>query len=496
MTAKTLMILGTMSSAGKSLLVTGLCRLYARRGIRVCPFKAQNMSNNAAVCSGGEIGRAQAVQAYASGIEPYVDMNPILLKPEADSRSQVVIHGKVLDTLSAGDYYSRRQNLWQSVTESIDRLKEKYDLLILEGAGSPAEINLRKNDVVNLAAARYASAPCLLAGDIDRGGVFAQLLGTLWLLDDEDNRLIRGLIVNKFRGDANLFSDGIRMLEEKSGRPVIGVVPFIHSHGMAEEDAAVITHSKASNPEKDIAVIHLPHISNFDDLDPLQLEEGVNLHFTGSVDQLINPAAIIIPGSKSTISDMQWLKENGLSQRICELAAGGTAVVGICGGYQILGKEITDEQGVESNLMSIEGLGLLPVTTTLLPTKTTTRSQASILAGTFLQGICGQPVSGYEIHTGQTRSIRPLFEIKSRENNPVNEPDGSISENGRIWGTYLHGIFENDNLRTAWLESLNTRSSGKNFKAARSASYDRLADVLESSLNMPQLDAIIEEGVQ
>lgn len=496
MTAKSLMVLGTMSSAGKSLLVTGLCRLFARRGVRVAPFKAQNMSNNAAVCSGGEIGRAQAVQAYAAGVEPHVDMNPILLKPEADSHSQVILHGQVWKSLSAGDYYSHRQELWRSVTESIDRLKSHYELIIMEGAGSPAEINLKQNDIVNLAAARYASVPCLLAGNIDRGGVFAQLLGTLWLLGEEDNRYIRGLIVNKFRGDLNLFKEGIRLLEEKSGRPVVGVVPYIKAHEMPEEDAAPITHSTALNPEKDVAVIHLPHISNFDDLDPLRMEKAISLHFVDRVEQLANPAAIIIPGSKSTASDMRWLNDTGLARRVGELAGNGTAVAGLCGGYQILGKEIRDEQGIESGHDSTEGLGLLPVISIMDTVKTITHSQATVASDKgFLKGITGKTISGYEIHMGKTRTAQPMFQITSREDKTVTEPDGFITENGRIWGTYIHGIFENDEFRKAWLDSINIKSTVSNFRHERAAAYDRLADVLESSLHLSMLDSIINTGV-
>ena len=497
MAAKTIMVLGSMSSAGKSLLVTGLCRLYARRGVRVAPFKAQNMSNNAAVCAGGEIGRAQAAQAHAAGIEPTVEMNPILLKPEGDARSQVVVRGQIWDSISAGDYYARRSGLWQVVTDSIDRLRDQYELIILEGAGSPAELNLRRNDLVNLAAARYAGAPCLLVGDIDRGGVFAQLLGTTWLLDKADRDLIRGFVANKFRGDRALFADGIQILEERGGIPVLGVVPYLKDHGIADEDAALLDeHSTLKTGALDVAVIHLPHISNFDDLDPLAAEPQVGLRFVRRPDQLGSPAAVILPGTKNTLEDLQWLHHSGLAQAIRQLAAGGCAVAGLCGGFQMLGAEVIDSQAVESGLSSVTGLGLLPAVTHFENQKTVTRSRAQILAGNgFLSSLKGSLISGYEIHMGQTSSDAPLAEVVHREASPVSSPDGSCSADGRVWGSYLHGIFDNDAFRAAWLYSLGAVANPIPFVARRAAAYDRLADVLEMALNCPLLDQIIEKGL-
>jgi adenosylcobyric acid synthase len=497
MTAKTIMVLGSMSSAGKSLLVTGLCRLYARRGWRVAPFKAQNMSNNAAVCSGGEIGRAQAAQAHAAGIEPTVEMNPILLKPEADSRSQVIVHGQVWDSLSAKDYYARRSHLWQTVTQSLDKLKASFDLVIMEGAGSPAEINLRKNDIVNLAAAQYAQAPCLLVGDIDRGGVFAQLLGTLWLLEEADHRMIKGLVVNKFRGDLRLFTDGVQVLEQRGGVPVIGVVPYLKDHGIAEEDAAGIGETINVHPgAAQIAVIHLPHISNFDDVDPLISESQIQVRYVHRVAQLGIPAAVILPGTKNTLEDLLWLHESGLAEAIRSLAASGTAVVGFCGGFQMLGERVIDENHIESELSHIPGLGLLAGVTRMELRKTVTRSSACILSNHgFLAGLQGQTIHGYEIHMGQTASLHSLCQINSRESLPVQAMDGACSEDGRIWGTYLHGILDNDNLRMAWLDSLGISPSPIPFTLRRSQAYDRLADVLETALDMTHLDQIITEGV-
>lgn len=347
MSARTLMVLGSMSSVGKSLLVTGLCRLFARRGRKVAPFKAQNMSNNAAVCAGGEIGRAQAVQAFAAGIEPHVDMNPVLLKPEADSRSQVILRGQVWQTLQAREYYRSMDEVWNTVKSSLDRLRNQYDLIILEGAGSPAELNLQERDIVNMNMARYAQAPCLLIGDVDRGGVFAQLLGTLKLLEEEEPKYIRGLVVNKFRGDAQLFSDGVRILEQRSGLPVLGVVPFIKNLNIADEDATVLDQvSYDDTNEFDITVIHLPHISNFDDFDPLRFEPAVNLRFVNRLELLGRPNVIILPGSKNTIGDLVWLRKIGFAAAIQRMAKNGVAVVGICGGYQMMGKNVQDDHQI------------------------------------------------------------------------------------------------------------------------------------------------------
>ena len=497
MSARTLMVLGSMSSVGKSLLVTGLCRLFARRGWRVAPFKAQNMSNNAAVCSGGEIGRAQAVQAFAAGIEPSVDMNPVLLKPEADSRSQVILRGKVWQTFHARDYYRSMEAVWGEVIGSLDRLRGDYELVIMEGAGSAAELNLRDRDIVNLRAARYAQAPCLLVGDVDRGGVFAQLLGTLALLDEDDRKLVRALVVNKFRGDADLFTDGVRILEDHSGLPVLGVVPYLKDHLIADEDAAGLDQSLTErNGDVDIAVIHLPHISNFDDFDPLRLESAVNLRFVSRPETLGSPHAVILPGSKNTIGDMTWLRENGFAALILRLAEAGVPVVGICGGYQMLGRRVMDDQGVESSKESEEGLGLLPVETHLDPVKTVTRSKARVAGSNgFLKDLQGQMLQGYEIHLGSSRPQRPLLEIFQQEGQPVHLMDGACSEDGRIWGCHLHGLFENDVFRNAWLESMGVKPDQLSFRETRRQSYDRLADVLESTLDLGILERIIVEGV-
>ena len=353
MAGKVLMIQGASSSVGKSLLVTALCRLFAQRGVRVAPFKAQNMSNNAAVCvDGAEIGRSQAVQATAAGIEPTAEMNPILLKPEGNARSQVIVMGRPWRTLLAGEYYQHKAELWPVVTTALDRLRAAYELVVIEGAGSPAELNLHATDIVNMAVARYARSPVLLVGDIDRGGVFAQLLGTLWLLPPAEQALVRALVVNKFRGDLRLFAEGVRILEARSALPVLGVVPFVPNLYIPEEDSAsldeVAEMPSAGMAEIDIAVIRLPRLANFDDFSPLAAEEGIRLRYVHSCTTLGQPHAVILPGTKSTIADLVWLQEQGLAQAIRDLGAAGTAVAGICGGYQMLGGNILDPQGVES----------------------------------------------------------------------------------------------------------------------------------------------------
>lgn len=496
--ARVLMIQGASSSAGKSLLVTALCRVYARRGRRVAPFKAQNMSNNAAACAGGEIGRAQAAQALAAGIEPSVDMNPILIKPEADRRSQVVVLGQAWRTLSAGEYYRHKGELWATVTASLDRLRADHDLVLIEGAGSPAELNLMAGDIVNMAVAKYAAAPVLLVGDVDRGGIFAQLLGTQSLLDPDERAHLKGFIVNKFRGDPRLFDDGLRILEERSGLPVLGVVPYLPDPGLAAEDAVALEAPAASNGcaasgGLDIAVIRLPRISNFDDFDPLALEPGVRLRFVDSPETLGRPRAIILPGTKSTLADLAWLHERGLSAAIGALARRGVAVAGVCGGYQMLGQAVHDPERTESDRESLAGLGLLPVETVFAGRKAVFRSRARILGGGgFLAELRGQTVEGYEIHMGRTApSAAPVVEIVERAGELVSLLDGAASADGRIFGLYLHGLFDNDNFRRAWLASLGVAGAGQNFRQTQQAAFDRLADAVEAALDMERLEAIL-----
>lgn len=499
MTAKVLMIQGSSSSVGKSLLVTALCRIYARRGIKVVPFKAQNMSNNAAVCAdGGEIGRAQALQAAAAGIAPTTDLNPVLIKPEADSRSQVILNGRPWHTLEARTYYEKKSILWEHVTTALNRLRNEYELVIAEGAGSPAELNLKRGDIVNMAVARYANAPVLLIGDIDRGGIFAQLLGTFWLLEPDERDLLRGFIVNKFRGDLSLFRDGIQILEERGMIPVLGVIPYLRGLSLPDEDAvsvevASLSTQPASTSQTDIAVLALPRISNFDDFDPLRAEPGVHIRHVDSAGGLGKPHAIIIPGTKSTVADLDWLRQTGLAETLIQFARAGGAVVGICGGYQMLGRTIHDPFHVESQNHSTEGLGLLPVETTFVRQKATYQVRAKILHFASFASLAGEFVGGYEIHAGKTQSRTHWLEISSRNGERVKVPDGGVSSNGKVWGCYLHGLFHNDSFRHAWLKSLGWQGDISSQTVRLEESLETLANAVEGSLNMKLLEAILWE---
>ncbi len=491
------MIQGTSSSVGKSLLVAGLCHLFARRGVKVTPFKAQNMSNNAAVCpDGSEIGRAQAVQALACGLEPHVDMNPVLIKPEADSRAQVVVMGRPWKTLDAREYYPKKDILWKEVTGALDRLRAQYELVIIEGAGSAAELNLRNGDIVNMAVASYADAPVLLAGDIDRGGIFAQLIGTVWLLEPEERERVKGLIVNKFRGDISLFSDGVHILEEKSRVPVLGVVPYLHDLFIPEEDAVALENPFAKPVSFDealeIVVVHLPRIANFDDFDPLAREPGVRVRYVDDPGQIGAPAAMIIPGTKSTVNDLAWLRSRGFDRAIREYAQKGGAVVGICGGYQMLGKVIRDPMHVESKLDSLPGLGLLTIETVFAGDKATHQANAQLHNGPgWFAELEGQTVTGYEIHMGRTQGMSPFLELTERNGQSVQVADGATSKDGKIWGCYLHGLFANENFRRAWLADLGWKGNRASETANPfAASLARLADTLEASLNMNLLERI------
>ena len=496
MAARVLMIQGTSSSVGKSLLVTALCRLFARRGVRVAPFKAQNMSNNAAVCAdGAEIGRSQAVQAAAAGIAPSAEMNPILLKPEGGSRTQVIAMGRARRTVAAREYGQYKDELWPLVTSALDHLRARYDLVVIEGAGSPVELNLRTRDLVNMAVARYAQAPVLLVGDIACGGIFAQLLGTLWLFTPEEQTLVQGLVVNKFRGDLAFFHEGIRILEERSALPVLGVIPFVPDLRLPEEDAAALdTPVTPEHGNVDIAVIRLPHIANFDDFAPLAAEQGVTVRYVSSPATLGRPHAVILPGTKSTIADLLWLREQGLEQAIQHLAPAGTVVVGICGGYQMLGRRIQDPLGVESALPEVAGLALLSVDTVFEPVKATHQAEARVLGGPgWLAALQNQAIQGYEIHMGRTTSQQPWLEISRRNGMRLAVADGAVTATGKIWGCYLHGLFTNASLRRAWLTSLGWHGEPEQTSASlhMQAMLDTVASHVEASLDMGRLEAII-----
>jgi adenosylcobyric acid synthase len=513
MTAKTLMVMGTSSSVGKSLLVAALCRIFARRGVRVAPFKAQNMSNNAAVCAcGAEIGRAQAVQARAAGLEPCADMNPVLLKPEGHTRAQVIVLGKPWETLAASRYLERKTALWSVVTAALDRLRARFELIVIEGAGSPVELNLKDADIVNMAVARHANSPVLLVGDIDKGGIFAQLLGTLWLLAPDERALVRGLVVNKFRGDASLFTDGLRILENRGDVPVLGVIPFLSDLAIPEEDAVALEtvsttrhtslltpHSSLLTPSfLDIAILRLPHIANFDDFDPLAGEPGVRIRYLSNAADLGRPHALMVPGTKSTMADLNWLREQGFDREIQRLAGEGAAIVGICGGFQMLGHTLSDPEQVESPVQVMPGLGLLPLETSFVSAKITRRVLARVAAGPgWFGSVSGQPVQGYEIHMGRSVGGRPWLEIESPSGRGPARRDGAASADGKIWGCYLHGLFANATFCRAWLRSLRDAENSERAAVASSPSssldgaLDHLADAVETALDMKQLQEIL-----
>ena len=445
MTANVIMVQGSSSSAGKSMLVTALCRIFSRRGVRVAPFKAQNMSNNAAVCPDGcEIGRSQAVQAVAAGLATTAQMNPVLLKPEGNAQSQVIAMGRPWRRATAGEYYRHKAELWPLVTQALDELRDTHELVVIEGAGSPAELNLRRGDIVNMAVARYAQAPVLLVGDIDRGGIFAQLLGTVWLLEPEERNLVRGLVVNKFRGDMRLFDEGVRILETRGEVPVLGVIPYMADIAIPEEDSATLDAALAPDVRQatdiDIAVIRLPRIANFDDFAPLAAESGVNVRYVSSRAALGRPHAVILPGTKSTIDDLMWLRQQRLDGAILEMAERGAAVVGICGGYQMLGRSIHDPDHVEASVDETDALGLLPIATRFDAIKATHQIEARLLGGPgWFNSLAGDRIRGYEIHMGQTESPQPWLQIAARGGQATQFNDGAARADGKVWGCYIHG---------------------------------------------------------
>ncbi len=483
------MVMGASSSAGKTFLTALICRCLARRGVRVAPFKSQNISNNAMVCKdGSEIGRAQALQAFAARIAPHADMNPILIKPEGNGRSQIVVNGRSIPAMESCDYVNRREQLWPHVTAALDRLRTQYDVVVIEGAGSPAELNLADVEMVNMSVARYCDAPVLLVGDIERGGVFAQLLGTMMLLPAADRRRFRGLIVNKFRGDLSLFDKGVQILESRGGVPVLGVLPWIDDHGLPDEDAAALTCTMPveSDTLLDIAVVRLPHIANFDDFDPLKAEPAVRLRFVSTVEQLGSPTVVILPGTKNTIDDLHWLRECGLASRITSLAQHNTTIVGICGGYQMLGRTIQNPALLESDSSSCEGLNLLDIDTVLHPEKHTSLSRFRVTDDRICPGAKGAVFHGYEIHYGRSQTTSPWLEgagdNSSQSAGNTDKAEGARSADGRIWGCYLHGLFANDRFRRQWLQHLGaTLSDGP--QTSLDASLDRAADIFEKHID-------------
>jgi adenosylcobyric acid synthase len=485
-------VLGTGSEVGKSIVTTALCRLFANRGIRVAPFKAQNMSNNSGVTPEGlEMGRAQIVQAEASRAPPHVNMNPVLLKPTSDIGSQVVLLGKVLENSTAADYHARKEHLFFTACSALDRLRERYDLIFMEGAGSCAEVNLMPGDIVNLRMAGYADAPVILVADIHRGGVFAQLVGTLECLSPEQRDRIAGFIVNRFRGDIALFRDGVEWIEEKTGKPVFGVLPWYSDFKIEAEDSVVIETPEKDRPPSEglpaIAVIRIPHISNFTDIDPLAALKGLEVCFLEKPRNLSGFRAVILPGSKNTRWDLDWLKETGWAEELTAYAGAGGHLLGICGGYQLMGRSIHDPEGLEGIPGTSEGLGLLPVETVLKAPKTTTLTR-------FAWNKCRG--AGYEIHMGRTKRLAgaPMFRISERNSAACRDEDGCVAGDARIMGTYIHGLFDAPGITRRWLKSIgleDIKVSRTEGLAARDKAYDLLAEHFERHVDIKKIEKYI-----
>jgi adenosylcobyric acid synthase len=502
MTAKPLMIQGTGSFVGKSIIVAGLCRLLKQDGFQVAPFKAQNMALNSFITpEGGEMGRAQVVQAEAAGLDPHVDMNPILLKPNTDIGAQIIIQGKVFGNMNADEYHRFKKKARAAVLESYGRLSQQFLVIVIEGAGSPAEINLREGDLANMGIAEAVGAPVLLVGDIDKGGVFASLVGTLELLSVDERSRIKGFIINKFRGDRSLLTPGLEFLEKRTGVPVLGVVPYLKGLYLPEEDGVALEKSYSRHEEQvSIAVLYLPHISNFTDFDPLEHEPDVNLRYVRPGERIGDADVVIMPGSKNTIEDFRFLKKEGYADEILRLHRSGKMIIGICGGYQMLGRAVRDPLGVETSWGEVEGLGLLEVETILEKEKMTFQVKAVPLNGPVAAQ--KQILQGYEIHMGETQrggAHPPAFKIIERLGQKVEVEDGAVSNDGRVWGTYLHGLFDNDRFRRSFIDSLRNnkgllpgnRPGELDYRAFKDQEYDKLAAALRKELDMPQIYRII-----
>ncbi len=485
--APCLAVFGTGSDVGKSIIVTALNRFFLRKGIQSAPFKAQNMSNNSGVTPEGlEMGRAQIVQAEAAGIPPHVDMNPVLLKPTTEIGCQVILMGEAIANQTASEYHKKKETLFNTAAKSLDRLRTRYDLVVMEGAGSCAEVNLMENDIVNFPMAEYAKAPVILVADIHKGGVFAQIVGTLECLPDKYRQMIAGFIINRFRGDIRLFEDGIRWIEKKTDKKVFGVLPwYTHFHIEAEDSVAIekpLQMASGNIKKPAIAIIRIPHISNFTDFDPLAEIDGLNLYFvenpekSGNTDEF---SAVIIPGSKNTRFDLKWLKDTGWADRLKHYAKKGGHILGICGGYQMMGKSVHDPHGLEGPPGVTTGLGLLPVVTTLKAPKTTTLTHFS------WNGKTGR---GYEIHMGRTELLggNPLFSILEQNSIPRDVHDGCITGDGKIIGTYIHGLFDASEITKTWLDLIGLGDlivPGIQGLAARERDYKLLADHFERHID-------------
>lgn len=513
--AKAIMIQGTMSNAGKSILAGGLCRVFAQDGYKVAPFKSQNMALNSYVTDEGlEMGRAQVMQAEAAGIAPSVFMNPILLKPTNDTGSQVIVNGQVIRTMSASEYFRHKTDYIPDILSAYHKLEELYDIIVIEGAGSPAEINLKENDIVNMGLAKMVDAPVILVGDIDRGGVFAQIVGTIELLEQEEQDRIAGCVINKFRGDKTILEPGLQMLEDRTGKPVLGVIPYFYLDIDEEDSLSERFSRKQTGAAIDIAVIRLPRISNFTDLMALECMEEVSVRYVNSPNEFGNPDAVIIPGSKNTIGDLLWMRQNGLETKIIRHASQEKLVFGICGGYQMLGEELSDPEGLEQK-GTVRGMGLLPIATTFENSKTRTRVKGHFLAVEgMLHTLSGVEVEGYEIHMGRSvrrENVSPLVsyeqdnakkadcgEESAESLTQKHRADGACA--GNVYGCYLHGIFDKAEVTQTLVRAL-MRQKGLDVSKVKALDiqeykkqqYDKLADIIRENLDMETIYRLLEK---
>lgn len=514
--AKTLMIQGTGSGVGKSLIVAGLCRYFANKGVKVAPFKAQNMALNSFITiDGGEIGRAQALQAEAARVAPVIDMNPVLLKASGEMGSQVIIHGKAIGHMKPMQYYANKKEVWKAVKKSFDRLSKDYELIIIEGAGSPAEINLMHADIVNMSVAKLANSPVLIIGDIDKGGVFASLYGTTRLLGKQ-SRYIKAFIINKFRGDIDILKPGLKMIEQKTGKPVIGVIPYIHDIGLPEEDGLALSRNTFSikpimdnvnNGKIKIVIVRLKFISNFTDFDPFFYEPDVDVSYSLRTNEIENADIVILPGTKNTIKDLLFLRDNNLDISIKKAYAKGSQIIGICGGYQMLGRSISDPHSVESHHKKVEAIGLLDIETIFKQNKTTSQvvAELNMLNGEpvfstpllYKQHISILKLRGYEIHMGISTGDINLFRLKRLSSSEdVYHLDGS--QNGNCWGTYIHGIFENDIFRRGIIDSIRQMKGltplkfTYNYHQIKEDALDNLSNIISKNLDMDFIKGALE----
>ena len=490
--SKVIMVQGTMSNAGKSLIVAGLCRILKQDGYTVAPFKSQNMALNSFITKEGlEMGRAQVMQCEAAGIEPSVLMNPILLKPTNEIGSQVILNGKAIGNYNAKEYFEKKKNFLPEIKKAYQALQKQYDVIVIEGAGSPAEINLKQNDIVNMGIAELFNAPVLLVGDIDRGGVFAQIVGTMMLLEEKEQKRVKGFIINKFRGDVSLLQSGITFLEQKCCKKVLGVVPYMTVDIEDEDSITKRFEKKKENAMINIAVIHLPHISNFTDFNRLEAIQGVAVYYVKKVEQLENADMIVLPGTKNTIEDLLYIRQQGIESAIKKLAAKGVIVFGICGGYQMMGEVIIDEYGAEKK-GSIKAMELLPIHTVFQKQKIMTRVEGKFLnISGDLKELSGKYFCGYEIHMGKTQIKEENYICEIVQNNNTIQKDGTANQN--CYGTYVHGIFDEEETAKALLKALCDKKGIEsekllqntvNWQQYKQKQYDILAKTIRNSLNM------------